>query len=217
MDIYIHAYLMYNISMNVKMTSQPLERIRRILKDQNGLLFTSDLSELGIPRTYLAVLERKGEIRRIARGVYSPATTLGDEMAALQGRNKVAVFSHETAAFLLDLTDRAPLFYSVTVPSGYNATLLKKRNVKVYFVNRKVYPLGLITIKSSHGNDIQTFNLERTICDLLRNRNQIDIQQINTALKRYVKSKEKNIDLLFRYAKLFRVQKIIREYIEVLL
>jgi hypothetical protein len=40
-----------------------------------------------------------------------------DEMVVIQARYKVALFSHETAAFLLDLTDRTPLYYSVTVPS----------------------------------------------------------------------------------------------------
>jgi hypothetical protein len=75
----------------------------------------------------------------------------------------------------------------------------------------------LIIVKSSHGNDIKTFNLERTICDVLRSRNQIDVQQLNEGLKRYVTNKERNIDLLYNYARRFRVQKIVREYIEVLL
>ena len=78
-------------------------------------------------------------------------------------------------------------------------------------------PLGLITMKSPHGNDIKTFNLERTICDVLRSRNQIDVQFVNEALKKYVTHKDRNIDLLYDYARQFRIQKIVREYIEVLL
>ncbi len=62
-----------------------------------------------------------------------------------------------------------------------------------------------------------TFNLERTICNLLRNRNQIDVQQINASVKRYVGKEDRNLDLLYNYAKKFGIQKIIREYIEVLL
>jgi len=75
----------------------------------------------------------------------------------------------------------------------------------------------VITVKSPHGNPIQTFNLERTICDVLRSRNRLDIQQVNETLKRYVQKKERNIDLLYRYAGQFRIQKTVREYIEVLL
>jgi hypothetical protein len=203
--------------MVVKNRITPLDKIRSILKDQNGILLTSDLLKHGIPRTYLSILEKKGEILRISRGVYSATGNMIDEMIGFQARYKRAIFSHETAAYLLDLTDRTPLFHSVTVPSGYNATSLKAGGAKVYFVNRKLYSLGLTTVKSSHGNDINTFNLERTICDLLRSRNQIDVQQINESLKRYVKNKERNIDLLYHYAWQFRIQKIVREYVEVLL
>jgi len=203
--------------MVVKAKVNPIEKLRNILKDQNGILLTSDLANYGIPRTYLSILEKTGEVQRVSRGVYSAANYMIDEMVSLQSRYKGAIFSHETALYLLDLTDRSPLFYSLTVPARYNATSLKTSGAKVYFVNRDLYPLGLITVKSPHGNDIKTFNLERTICDLLRSRNQLDIQQINGSLKRYVSKKEKNVDLLYNYAKQFRIQKIVREYIEVLL
>jgi predicted transcriptional regulator of viral defense system len=208
---------MYNISMVVKDKANPIVKIRDILKERNGILLTADLLNYGIPRTYLSILEKSGEIQRISRGVYSAAGSMIDEMAGLQARYKGAIFSHETALYLLELTDRTPLFYSVTVPAGYNATSLKAKGAKVYFVNRGLYPLGLVTVKSPHGSDIKTFNLERTICDVLRSRNRIDVQQINEALKRYVTKKERNIDLLYSYARRFRVQKIVREYIEVLL
>jgi hypothetical protein len=203
--------------MVVKRKADPIGIIRNILEGQNGILLTSDLSKYGVPRTYLSILEKNGEIQRISRGVYSANGKIVDEMAWIQARYKGAIFSHETAAYLLGLTDRTPLFHSVTVPTGYNATPLKASGARVFFVNRGLYLLGLITIKSPHGNDIKTFNLERTICDLLRSRNQIDVQQINEPVKRYAGRKDRNIDLLFNYAGQFSIQKIIREYIEVLL
>ena len=144
--------------MVVKSKETPIEKLRKLLKDQRGLLQTADLMKYGIPRVTLSTLEKRGEIQRISRGVYSAAGDLVDEMAGLQTRYKGAIFSHETALYLLDLVDRSPLFYSVTVPAGYNATSLKTSGAKVYFVNRGVYPLGLITMKSPYGNDIKTFN-----------------------------------------------------------
>ena len=194
-----------------------IDKIRDILKDQNGILLTSDLEKLGVPRTYLSILVEKGEIQRISRGVYAACDTLVDEMTSIQARYKRAVFSHETALYLLRLTDRTPLFYSVTVPAAYNATSLKASGAKVYFVKRSLYLLGIITIKSPHGNAIKTFNLERTICDVVRSRNKIDIQLVNEALKKYVIRKDRNIDQLYDFAQQFRIQKIIREYVEVLL
>ncbi len=203
--------------MVAKMEMNPIERIRKIIKDQNGLLLTADLKKYGIPRTYLSNLVKKGEIQRVSRGIYTSPDYLIDEMATTQARYKKAIFSHESALYLLDLTDRTPLFFSMTVPAGYNAASLKANGIKVYFVKRSLYQLGLVTAKSPHGNDIRSFNLERTICDVLRNRNQIDSHFINESLKRYVKRDDKNIHALYAYAKKFRVQKFVREYIEVLL
>jgi predicted transcriptional regulator of viral defense system len=217
LNLYNHAYLTHNISMIVKSKTNPIEKVREILREQNGILLTSDLTKHGIPRTYLSILKKNGEIQRISRGVYSAADYMIDEMVSIQSRYKGAIFSHETALYLLALTDRTPLFYSVTVPAMYNATSLKASGAKVYFVNRDLYLLGAITMKSSHGNDIKTFNLERTICDVLRNRKQMDVQFVNETLKRYVLHKDRNIDRLYKYAMRFRIQKIAREYIEILL
>lgn len=203
--------------MVVKKKTNPIEKVREILLNQNGILLTSDLAKFGIPRTYLSILVRNGEIQRISRGVYSAANTMIDEMASLQARYKGAIFSHETALYLLGLTDRTPLFYSLTVPAGYNASLLKANAAKVYFIGRDLYPVGLITMKSPHGNDIKTLNLERTICDVLRSRNQMDVQFVNEPLKKYVINKDRNIERLYDYAKHFRIQKIVREYIELFL
>lgn len=181
------------------------------------MLLTSDLARLGIPRTYLSLLEKAGEVQRISRGVYAAVDALADDLAGLQARHKAAIFSHETALYLWDLTDRNPLFFSVTVPSGYNATALKAKGAKVYFIHRDLHPLGQMTMNSPQGHAIQTYHLERTLCDILRSRRQIDSQLVTQALQRYVRHKDKNLDRLFDYARQFRVQKITREYLEVLL
>jgi predicted transcriptional regulator of viral defense system len=203
--------------MNVKRDRKPIDRIREILIEQNEILFTSDLAKLGIPRTYLSILEKTGEIQRVSRGVYSAANAITDQMAGLLSRYKTAIFSHETALYLWDLTDRIPLFYSVTVPTGYNANLLKAGRAKVYFVKRDLFSLGITTLKSSYGNDIKAYSLERTICDVIRSRNQMEVRFINEALKRYVGKKESNITLLYDYAEQFKIQKIVRTYLEILL
>ncbi len=215
--IFIRAYLTYNISMEVQEDKKNEHSIQTILRDQNGMLFTQDLVKRGFPRSYLSFLEKKGKIQRIGRGVYAATNTIADDMAVLQSLYKKAVFSHETALFLLDLTDRSPLFLSVTVPSGYNATTLKARGAKVYFVKPALLSLGEITAKTPSGNDVKTYSPERTICDLIRSRNQIDVQLLHEALKRYVQRKDRDLDQLFQYARLFRIEKILRTYIEVLL
>jgi predicted transcriptional regulator of viral defense system len=194
-----------------------LERIRKLLEDQHGSVLTSDLVKFNIPRIYLSVLEDNGEIERVSRGIYKLVASIEDEMFFFQVRYKSSIYSHETALYLHDLTDRTPLSYSISVPVGYHSINLKASGHKIFYVKRDIFDLGVIPMKSPHGNEIRTTNLERTICDVLRSRNQIDIQFVNEALKKYVIHKDRDINQLYNYAKQFRIQKIIREYIEILL
>lgn len=215
--LYNHTHSAYNMSMVVKKEIPRIHKVRQILKGRHGILLTSDLSNFDIPRTYLSILIRNGEIERVSRGIYRAVTSIEDELFSFQARYKSSIYSHETALYLHDLTDRSPLSYSISVPVGYHSMSLKISGHKIFYVNRDLFDLGIISIKSPNGNEIKATNLERTICDVLRSRNQIDVQMINVAMKRYVESKAKNLDLLYNYAKKFRVQKIVREYIEVLL
>ncbi|MEI7990555.1 MAG: type IV toxin-antitoxin system AbiEi family antitoxin domain-containing protein [Chloroflexota bacterium] len=203
--------------MIVKKEFSQLDRIRKILDDQHGILDTSHLAKFNIPRTYLSDLENRGEIERISRGSYLAAGSLADELFLFQARYQSSIFSHETALFLHDLTDRSPLRISVTVPVGYHSISLNESGYKVFYMNRRLFDLGVVSMKTSHGNEVKTTNLERTICDVLRSRHQIDIQLVNEAMKRYVVKHERNIDLLYHYAQQFRIQKIMRDVIEVLL
>lgn len=202
--------------MDVK-ADAPLEILRDILKERNGMLLTSDLAKHDIPRTYLSILEKNGEIVRLSRGIYSATDTLADEMFAFQAQYQRAVFSHETALFLHDMTDRTPLRYTVTVPSGYKATAIREKGHKVFYASSRVYDLGLISGQSPHMNPLKTYDLERTICDLLRSRSRIDIQLITDAIKQYVSLESRNIDLLITYANQLNIQSIVRRYVEILL
>lgn len=203
--------------MVVKHELSQLERIRKLLEDQHGTLLTSDLAKFNIPRIYLSILEHNGEIERVSRGIYRLVASIDDEMFNFQVRYKSSIFSHETALYLHDLTDRTPLSYSISIPVGYHSISLNQGGHKIFYVNPVLFALGVILMKSSHGNEIRTTNLERTICDVLRSRNQVDVQFVNEALKKYIVNKDKNIDQLYNYASRFRIQKIVRNYIEILL
>ena len=61
------------------------------------------------------------------------------------------------------------------------------------------------------------YDLERTMCDLIRSRSNFEIQDFNTAIKSYVQRSDKDLNRLMVYAKSFRIEKVIRQYMEVLL
>ena len=70
---------------------------------------------------------------------------------------------------------------------------------------------------SPFGMNIKVYDVERTICDIIKNKNKIDAEIFSKALKDYVKSKNKNLNKLAKYAKIMNIEKKVSEYMEVLL
>ena len=191
--------------------------LEALLDKNEGVLLTKNIVEAGISKQLLSKYLKKGYIERVAQGVYLSNDAFEDDMYVLQARSVKAVFSHETALYLHDLTDRDPLQYTVTLPSGYNATKFKDKGVYVHFIKNDLLNLGVEDGKTPFGRSVRIYNKERTICDIVRNRNVIDPAILNESIRRYLSSKEKNIPKLMQYAEKFRVEKIIRQYAEVLL
>ncbi|WP_061212792.1 type IV toxin-antitoxin system AbiEi family antitoxin domain-containing protein [Syntrophomonas wolfei] len=192
-------------------------QLNKLIEKKNGLVLTEDVDAKNVPRHYLALFVKEDKLERVSRGVYLAPDTFDDEMYRLQAKNRRIIFSHETALYLHDLTDRDPIEWSVTVPYGYNATHLRKVGVKVYTVKKELYQLGVTEGKTLYGRLIQIYNRERTICDIVRNRNNMDVAILNDAIRRYLKQKDKNIPLLLRYAGKLNVQNTLRGYLEILL
>ena len=193
------------------------DKLARLIDVKDGLIFTKEVEEAGIPRQYLNILVKENKLERVAHGVYLTPDTFDDEMYILQAKNQRAIFSHETALYLHDLIDRDPIEWSVTVPYGYNATHLRNEGVKVCTVKKPLYQMGVTELRTIYGRPIKAYNKERTICDIIRNRNNMDIAILNEAIKRYLGTKAKNIPLLLRYAKELGVQNYLRKYMEILL
>ena len=193
------------------------QQLDQMVEKQDGILRTAQVVEAGIskPVFYEYVKDRKME--RAAHGIYVSKDSWIDAMYLIHLRFGQAVFSHETALFFHDLTDREPLQYTVTVKTGYNPTKLKEEGVQVFTIKAELHEVGLITMQTPFGHDVPVYDMERTICDLLRSRNHIEMQTFQGALKAYARRKDKDLWTLMRYAKLFRVEKILRQYLEVLL
>lgn len=181
-------------------------------------LTPSRVAESGISKFKFYKYVHDNNLEKVGHGVYLADDSWTDELYLLHQRCPKAVFSHDEAFYYHNLTDREPLVHTLTVYSGYNAhRLTADGNCKVYNIKKELLNVGRITVKSNCGNEIPMYDLERTICDLIRNRNSIEIQEFNSVLKSYVSRKDKDLNRLMEYAKLFRVDKVIRKYMEVLL
>lgn len=193
------------------------EEIIKMAKGNNGTVTTAMVVAAGLSRGNIKYLVDKGMIEKSSRGVYILPETWDDEIFNLQNRFKRGIYSHETALFLWDLTDRTPNRYHMTFPMNYNLTNPKKENIRCAQCKKEIYNLGIEEVTTPGGNVVKAYSAERTLCDILKPHSRVDIQIVTEAFKRYVSNADKNIPVLSELAKLLKVEIKLRSYLEVLL
>lgn len=193
------------------------EIIKELIEKNKGIITSTEVTESGIPRYYLTSMVENGDIVKVESGIYTSPNTMDDELYFLQYKLTKGVFSNETALYLHNMTDRTPMSYTMTFPSGYNTKHLKDRDINIKLSNKETFDLGIITMNSFNGNPIRVYDIERTLCDILITRNKTDIQVVNQAMKMYAQSNRKNISKLLEYAEKLHVKSKVSKYMEVLL
>jgi predicted transcriptional regulator of viral defense system len=202
----------------VRMMSKHIDTLLKMLKENDGILTAQMAKEAKVPNAYFSILINKGYIEKVARGLYASKATYIDEMYELQATNSNLIFSHLSALYIHNLTDRTPLKMTITVPRTQNISkLIKIGKVEVKRSNEATHIMGVCEARSPAGFIIKVYDKERTICDIVKNSNNTDPQILTDALKAYAKLKDKDLSKLMEYAKVLKVEKSIRQYLEVLL
>ena len=197
-----------------------MNRTQQILvmaKQNNGIVTSSLVVKAGLSRGCLKYLADLGKLEKTARGIYILPDVWEDEFVSLQERFKRGIYSLETALFLWNLTDRTPGKFHMTFPGTYNLSKPKAEGILCSCAKEPYYSLGITKVQTPSGNAVAVYDAERTLCDVLRARNRVDVGIVTDAFKRYAALKEKNIPLLSQYAKMLKVEEKLRSYLEVLL
>ncbi len=69
---------------------------------------------------------------------------------------------------------------------------------------------------SEGRNGFQIYNVEKTVVDIIYYREQVGIEETREILENYLRRKDRNINLLMKYAELMKCEKVTRQYLEVL-
>ena len=177
---------------------------------------TADVVTAGISKETFYKYVKSVGLEKAAHGIYLSPSAWADEMYLLQAQIPKAIYSHETALYLHDLAEMEPMPLTVTVPAKYNSLTLAEKGVKIVYVKKEWHTLGVCQMPSPSGHLIPVYNMERTICDIIRKRSDMDISAFNYALVEFMKRKDKNLNRLMEYAKAMRLEKKIRETMGVL-
>lgn len=191
--------------------------ILETIKNNNNMITTAQVIELGFTRALLSWYVKEGVLERGRRGVYILSDSIHDDMYTLMLRSDKIIFSHETALFLNGLSERTPFTHSVTIPSNTKLSSLLQDECVCYYIKPDLHQIGVVVRKTTLGNEVRCYNAERTICDLLRSRNRLDEETVISAVKNYAASTDKDLNRLAVYASMFKIDKELKRYMEVLL
>ena len=194
-----------------------MAELAAIAQEHGGIIETRTAIAHGISKAMLSKLCRENKIDRVAQGQYILPDDMQDELLSIVKRSDKIILSHETALFLHSISDRTPFEHTITVPSDYTASAAIRSECKVYYIKPELFDFGKTTIKTPAGNDVPVYDLERTVCDMVRSRNKVGTETFLAALKLYAASPRKDLNKLHIYAKKLRVSNVLRPYLDVLL
>lgn len=194
------------------------ELLIRKIKENNGIITTKEVINLGIHKDVLKELTIKKELEKITNGLYALPSENIDEYLYFSYRIPKGIFSHETAAYLQGLSTRMPLVYVMTVKVGDNVSRVKsvRDNVIFKYVKKDYYDIGKINMVSPFGREISVYDKERTILDIIKDKDRIDVQVFSEVIKSYFASKEKNLLKLSKYAIMMNMEYALKQYSEML-
>lgn len=193
------------------------EQIKALAENGDGIIRTAQVEAAGISRPMLKKYMDAGQLERVRKGLYTLRDGLADEYSLLQTQCSKAVYSYGTALFLWGMSDRTPHLIDITVPHGTNLSRLRRDNpgLRCHYVQKEFYELGIAETVSPQGGSVRLYDKERCICDLIRDKDQMELQLFTQAIKDYFKGKT-NPRKLLKYGKLFGIEDKIRIYMEVL-
>ena len=195
------------------------EEARAIFQKHGGTLRTGEAIKAGIyPRT-LYQMRDQGLIEAIARGFYRlrDLPPLGNpDLVSVALKIPRGVICLISALSFHEMTTQVPHVVHVALVPGTEPPRLEHPPVRVSWFSGRVFSEG-IEAHEIDGVAVSIYSPEKTLADCFKHRNKIGLDVALEALKLYRKQMPLRADELVRYAKICRVEKIMRPYLEAIL
>lgn len=195
------------------------DKLKLLVESYGGVISSKALEEAGFNRMNIYNLKLEGILNKESHGYYTLAENQPDEYTIIQKRSDKLIYSHATALFLHGLSDKAPLLLDITVPQGDNISRIKKdyQNTRFHYCKKELWDIGIEKVKTPLGYDVSVYDKERCICDIIKDKEYIDVQIFSMALRNYFSDKVCDTKKIIKYSKTFNVEEKVRNYMEVLL
>ena len=191
--------------------------ILKKIQINKGYITSKELSKMNINRFYISKLEKEGKLEKIKRGLYRDTNKIVEnEIFELNKILPLGVLCLESAAEYYGLTMVIPNKYKLAIKRNTRITLPEYPPIKIYYYSEKNYKLGIAEIEKE-GKILKIYDIEKTVCDIVKYRNKIGLDIYKEVLKNYLARPERNISKLIKYSKITKTYKVLNQALELIL
>jgi predicted transcriptional regulator of viral defense system len=204
----------------VSISEAGLAKARQVFVQHRGMLRTNEAIRLGIhPRTLYA-LRDTGEIEQVSRGFYrlsrKPALTNPD-LVAIALRIPRAVICLISALAHHGLTTQVPHTVDVALPGHAQIPRLGAIPLRVFWYSEPSFSAGVQSVPID-GVAVRIYSPEKSIADCFKYRNKVGLDVAVQALRMYrERTRRPALKLISEFARVDRVEKVMRPYVEAVL
>lgn len=200
-------------------TDKQIEAARRVFRRGGGILRTGDALDHGVhPRTLYAMRDA-GMLERLDRGLYrlSDLPPLSDpDLVTVASKIPKGVICLISALHFHGITTQIPHAVSIAVRRGTEPPRLDYLPIRLYWFSGEAFTSG-IELHTIDKTPVRVYSAEKTLADCFKYRNKIGMDTVLEALTLYRDQQKTKPRKLIEYAKVCRVEKIMRPYLEALL
>lgn len=169
----------------------------------------------GINNYDISKLIAEGILEKLYQGVY----TIGDiEKLKLTDINVIienGIVSLTSSAFYYKLTNQEEGKITITLNRDQKPPKIPYDLFSYYYTTSKFFDIGLKII-DQNGRKLKIYDVERTVCDIIRHRSKYESCLIKEVMENYLKRKDVDIDKLLMYSKELRIHNVVIQYLEIL-
>ncbi len=186
------------------------------LLTQQGVVFrTRDLNDQGISGYEITKMLEEGILTKVYQGVYTLNNFDKMDLTDINVIITNGIISLTSAAYFYKLTSGEKGKITITLNRDQKPPKLPYDLFCYYYTTSKFFEVGLKIIDQK-GRKIKIYDVERTVCDIIKHRSKYDSQLIREILENYLAREDRDMDKLYEYAKELRVYNVLVQYIEIL-
>ncbi len=194
-------------------------RAATIFENHGGILRTAQALKAGIHPKTLYAMRDSGVLERISRGVFrlsdSPPLSNPD-LVTVAARVPSGVICLISALSFHEITTQIPHDVHVALPRGAEEPRLDYPPIRTYRFTGEAFTSGVDAYELD-GVSISIYSPEKTLADCFKFRNKVGLDTVVEAIRFYRERRSIKVDDLMRYAKICRVNRVMRPYLEAIL